>query len=122
MAHHYLHHVPGRLRVKSANLKRNEHHARRVSDYLLGIDGVLQAEVNVLTGSLLIHYDVAAVPKETLLNSLKHLGCLHPHTDVSRPATKNVHPMVQRVSDKVVAKAVEALIERSAVAIVAAIL
>jgi hypothetical protein len=120
--HHYMHHLPGRLRIKSVSLKRNEHHARRVSDYVRSIDGVVRAEVNVLTGSLLIHYDVEIVPSETLLNSLKHLGCLHPHTDVARPATKNVHPIVQRVSDKVVEKAVETLIERSAVAIVAAIL
>jgi cation transport ATPase len=120
--HHYMHHLPGRLRIKSASLKRNEHHARRVSEYLRSIDGVVQADVNLLTGSLLIHYDVALVRSETLLNSLKHLGCLHPHTDVARPATRNVHPMVQRVSDKVVEKAVETLIERSAVATVAAIL
>jgi hypothetical protein len=120
--HHYMHHLPGRLRIKSASLKRNDHHARRVSDYISGIDGVLRAEVNVVTGSLLIHYDIAVVRGEMLLNSLKHLGCLHPHTDVSRPATKNVHPLVQRVSDKVVEKAVETLIERSALAIVAVIL
>jgi hypothetical protein len=120
--HHYIHHVPGRLRVKSARLKRNDHHARRACEYVRGINGVLCAEANVLTGSLLIHYDVSVVRSETLLNSLKDLGCLHPETDVSRPTTSNVHPLVQRVSDKLVEKAVEQLIERSAVALVAAIL
>jgi hypothetical protein len=120
--HHYLHHLPGRLRIKSARLKRNDHHAHRTCEYVRGVHGVLRAEANVLTGSLLIHYDVSVVRSETLLNSLKHLGCLHPETDVSRPATRNVHPLVQRVSDKVVEKAVETLLERSALAIVAAIL
>jgi hypothetical protein len=102
-------------------LKRSHQHAHRACEYVLGIDGVLRAEANILTGSLLIHYDVAVVHSQTLLNSLKHLGCLHPDTDVSRPQTRNVHPLVQRVSDKVVEKAVETLIERSAVAVIAAI-
>lgn len=122
MSHHYLHHIPGRLRVKCASLKRNDKQVRRVCDYLRGIDGVVQAEANALTGSVLVRYDADVVPGETLLNSLKTLGCVHRETDVSRPVTDATHPLVQRVADQVVQKAVESLIERSAMALVAAII
>jgi hypothetical protein len=122
MSHHYIHHIPGRLRVKCASLKRNDMKVRRVCDYLRGIDGVVEAEANALTGSLLIHYDAEMVRSETLLNSLKALGCVHRETDVSRPVMDKTHPLVQRVADQVVQKAVETLIERSAVALVAAII
>jgi hypothetical protein len=122
MSHHYLHHIPGRLRVKCASLKRNEQKVRRVCDYLRGIDGVVEAEANALTGSLLVRYDTDVVRSETLLNSLKALDCVHHQTDVSRPITDITRPFVQRVADQVVQKAVEALIERSAVALVAAII
>jgi hypothetical protein len=93
-----------------------------VCDYLRGIDGVVQAEANALTGSVLVRYDADVVPGETLLNSLKTLGCVHRETDVSRPVTDAAHPLVQRVADQVVQKAVESLIERSAMALVAAII
>jgi hypothetical protein len=62
------------------------------------------------------------VPGKALLNSLKDLGCVHRDTEVSDPATHAIHPLVQQVADNVVHKAVETLIERSAIAIVAAIL
>jgi hypothetical protein len=122
MSHHYLHHIPGRLRVKCASLKRNDEQVRRICDYLRGVDGVVEAEANALTGSLLIRYDADVVGSDTLLNSLKALGCVHRETDLSRPVTDMTHPFVQRVADQFVQKTVEALIERSAVALVAAII
>jgi hypothetical protein len=122
MSHHYLHHLPGRLRVKCVSLKRNDEKARWVCDYLRGIDGVVEAEANALTGSLLVRYDADVVRSETLLNSLKALGCVHHETDVLRPVTDMTHPFVQRVADQLVQKVVDTLIERSAVALVAAII
>lgn len=50
----YIHHVPGRLRVKSTGLKRNEAEAARIVAHMQHLHGVASAEVNTVTGSLLI--------------------------------------------------------------------
>lgn len=53
----YLHHVPGRLRVRCPTLKRNTARAAAVTELLAGMEGILNSEVNPLTGSLTLSYD-----------------------------------------------------------------
>jgi hypothetical protein len=117
---HYIHHLPGRLRVKSPRLKRNESEAARTVAHMQHLHGVRSAEVNTVTGSLLIHYDTNLVAAQTLLNTLRGLGHLHPEQG------HGVHyqgpGLGQRLSDTVVNKLLETVLERSATALVAAIL
>lgn len=118
---HYIHHLPGRLRVKSPHLKRNARNADHARNHLGGMDGVLNTEANLVTGSLLITYDVNRVGAETLLRSLQELG----HVQDPNPAAGSQissHNPVQRLTDSVVNKLVETAIERSATALIAAIL
>lgn len=116
---HYTHHVPGRLRVKSPHLKRNAHRAEAARRHVSGLDGVLNAEANPLTGSLLITYDVNRIGAEALFDSLRGLG----HVETGHPAPAlAAHNPLQRVTDTVVNKLVETALERSATALIAAIL
>lgn len=118
---HYTHHVPGRLRVKSPHLKRNPRRAEEAQLHLGGIEGVLSAEANPLTGSLLITYDARRVGAEALFDSLRGLG----HVGAGHPAPASVpaaHDPVQRMTDTLVNKLVETALERSATALIAAIL
>lgn len=118
---HYIHHVPGRLRVKSPMLKRNERHALQTKQRIDGIHGVLASEFNTVTGSLVIRYDASLVEAHTLLDSLRDLGHVQPHHAV--PAAHSAGTNVsQKISDTVVNKLVETLIERSATALIAALI
>lgn len=117
---HYIHHVPGRLRVKSPRLKRNEREAAQTRACLDQLHGVHAAEVNTLTGSILIHYDPQRLAAQTLLNTLRGLG--HVHAEQGHALHYQGPGLEQRLSDTVVNKLVETVLERSATALVAAIL
>ncbi len=116
----YIHHVPGRLRVKSPRLKRNESQAAETKSYLDGVHGVLSTEVNTVTGSLLIKYDANLVAAHTLLNSLRDMGlhAQHPHPAVYASGNGTA----QKISDTIVNKLVETALERSATALIAALI
>lgn len=118
---HYIHHVPGRLRVKSPALKRNEWQARQTKDYIDRMQGVLASEINPVTGSLLIKYDANQIAAQTLLNSLRTLGHVHPHHGLPEATVGQADP-AQKIYDTVVNKLVETVIERSATALIAAII
>jgi hypothetical protein len=53
----YLHHVPGRIRVKTPALKGLPLLANQLEGKLQSLPGVLSAGVNALTGSVLVNYD-----------------------------------------------------------------
>lgn len=118
---HYIHNLPGRLRVKSPTLKRNEGPARQAKDHIDRVHGVLASEVNPVTGSLLIRYDANLVNAQTLLDSLRDLGHVPQH-HAAPAAYGAATDAAQRLSDTVVNKLVETLIERSATALIAAVI
>lgn len=117
---HSIHHVPGRLRIKSPRFKRNEHAASRAKGHLDRLTGVLSTDVNTVTGSLLIKYDTRQVAARTLLDSLHSEG--HLNSRQERESLYTGPGIGQAFSDSVVNKLMETVIERSATALVAAIL
>jgi hypothetical protein len=54
----YYHHVSGRLRVRTTSVKRNASAAASVSALLSAARGVTSSEVNTVTGSILVNYDI----------------------------------------------------------------
>lgn len=120
----YIHHVPGRLRVRSSFLRRNDIKARTTQAHLTGQNGILSAEVNATTGSLLIHYDTSRIDVQSIFQSLRSLGITHHSTELYRPHTVQT-AMAQAadgLTDRFASKLVEAVLERSAVALVAALI
>lgn len=118
---HYVHHVPGRLRVKSPALKKNERQAKLAKEYLNSMNGVLSADVNTVTGSLVIKYDAFLVDGKTILNSLHALGYAQsatPHREVYSSGIG----VGQKASDTLLNKLLETVVERSAVALIAALI
>ncbi len=73
----YLHEVPGRLRIKVPDLKRNPQKARTLQRRLNGFAGVLSASVNSITGSLLVHYDPQISRSEAILSYVSRELDLH---------------------------------------------
>jgi hypothetical protein len=120
---HYIHHVPGRLRLKTPCLRRNEAEARRARQWLESMEGVLASEVNTLTGSVIIKYDTEAVSAQALLNGLRGRGYLTGETGL--PNSEIVvggKTVAHKITDTFVSKVVETVVERSAVALIAAVL
>jgi copper chaperone CopZ len=115
---YYVHHVPGRLRIKTAALKKNSSRARQLKLCLEAMQGVLEADVSIITGSIVIKYDASVVSSTAILNNLHDQGYIR---DVAHTAHHEVHPM-QKVTDTVVQKLVEAALERSATALFAALI
>lgn len=72
----YVHHVPGRLRVRTSILKKNTHRADEVKNLLLRMPGISCAEVNELTGSVTVQYDASRASLPPLLEALRQQGCL----------------------------------------------
>jgi copper chaperone CopZ len=121
---HYVHHVPGRLRVKTPALKRQEHRACEVKTYLESIEGVFDVEVSTVTGSVLIKYDAARVNPAVLLNSMRDLGLVH-HDHVTGNHTGAVStgsPLANSAANTFLNKLLETAIEKSAVALIAAVI
>lgn len=52
-----VHFVPGRIRIKSDQVKGNESLAREIEAKLAGIDGIHQVSVSPVTGSIVVHFD-----------------------------------------------------------------
>jgi hypothetical protein len=68
---YYLHNVPGRLRVKTPQVKGNEARAEEVRRMLLTIEGVIDVCINTVTGSILVQYDSGRVNHRELLDALR---------------------------------------------------
>jgi copper chaperone CopZ len=69
----YLHHVPGRLRVRMPAIRNNAQITSEVEG-LFDIYGVDNLKINPLTGSVVIHFDPALVSHDQILQILKTKG------------------------------------------------
>ena len=67
-----VHHVSGRLRVKIAGIKNQEHQAKKVRNLFSGLYGIDKISVNTLTGNVVLYYDPSVFSVDQLLNILKY--------------------------------------------------
>ncbi len=70
----YLHHTPGRLRIRSPMLKRNPAAAADAARLVGSQEGVLSCTVNTVTGSMLILYEQAGIESDSLSQLLVEHG------------------------------------------------
>ena len=116
---HYIHHVPGRIRVKTPVIKRNGSQAKYIKELLEGTEGVLAIDINIVTGSILINYNPQVEDGETLLGLLRDQDYLH-HV-LPTEDQPGLH-FGQKLGEMVVNKIVETMLERSAAALIAALI
>lgn len=99
----YVHHVPGRLRIKNHSFKSEAvHYEVRKALVELG-HGIGTADFNTTTGSLLIHYNPAELHHQDILGALVMGGFYHPDKTVTNDQV--VHQATTKAFN-VVAKAV----------------
>jgi hypothetical protein len=100
-------------------------YAAQVAASIRGLHGVLSVDANAVTGGLLIVYDVAIADKSGLWPSLQAVLSGHGLEESQQQPAQDAGPRpawADGVADKVVGAFVEKLVERSALALVAALL
>jgi len=68
------HHLPGRLRFRSADLKGNARASEEARRGLAQIAGVTSVTVNPSTGSILLEYDPKVIPPSKITDVLASHG------------------------------------------------
>jgi len=71
---YYLHHVPGRLRVKTPFIKGSEERALEVKNFIQRLGGIESISASTVTGSLTIYYDPGRICQETLIHKITQAG------------------------------------------------
>jgi copper chaperone CopZ len=78
---YYVHHVPGRLRVRVPQVKQSPKESRNVQALLQDLLGVESVSVNPITGSVLVTYDKDMIDSNEIFGCLKDQG----HFEEPRP-------------------------------------
>ncbi len=108
---HYVHNVPGRLRLRNTLFKNSAVHYD-VQKVLVNMGhGIGTADFNTTTGSLLINYDPKEINHEDILNALELAGFYHPDKMVTNDQV--VHHMTAKAF-KLVSKTVSGAFIESA--------
>ena len=119
----YIHHVPGRLRVKTRALKRNECNAAIVREHLDGILGVTGSEINMVTGSVVIRYDAGITDSRAILDGLAARLDLRAVPPVEPRGGRGAGSAIAgRAGGKLLDKLIETAVERSALALIGALI
>ena len=113
----YVHYVPGRLRLKTTTLK-SQRRAAEAEANVAAIPMVTGAVANPLTGSLTINFDRQQLSIGELWEELRMLG----YVSESRPEPAVECPEVDRFGRMIAAALIEAVVQRSAQALVRALL
>ena len=71
---YYLHHVPGRLRIKTPRVKNNRFIVEEIKHLLSSLSGIDFYEVNTVTGSIIIHYEPRYISEDTIIRLLEEAG------------------------------------------------
>jgi hypothetical protein len=122
--------VQGRLRVRCSLLKRKQEQADAAKKVLESQAGVRECEINTVTGSILIHYDAAFASAGGIVDYLKGLGYLSGEeaptsVEIKRAQTRwrlQLYETKKKLSGAVVNAVFEELMERSAIALIRAVL
>ncbi len=70
---HYVHDIPGRLRVRNSILKNPAAH-ETVRKLLSALVGIQRAEFGLVTGSLTVFYHEKVISSENILETLERAG------------------------------------------------
>ncbi len=124
---HYIHFVPGRLRVRADAVRGCPAVAERIHSRLLAIRGVHSVTVNDLIGSILICYDHHAVSLDEVWSILVAVNCVRegeaPAPSVSTAkSNKSLPTWAGWAVDAVAGAVVQKVAEASVMALVRALI
>jgi hypothetical protein len=125
----YVHHVPGRLRVRARYLKGDETAGLGICEALRLIEGVTKAVNNPSTGSVTVSYEPRKTAIGTIWQVLYREGVVTTqYPAIAEGTTAEIvrtgwnHPTArEKLVDTLLGMLVEKLVERSALALFAAL-
>lgn len=120
MMNSYIHHVPGRLRVRVPAAKGNSFRASRIARELVALEGVTCAEANPLTGSVLVWYDTEMTDGSACLALLKVPVCCPKR--IERQRRDERRRMARKVAETASWYLLEKALERSVPLLLSALL
>ena len=88
---HYVHSIPGRLRVRSKAFRNHPENAKAARSLLGNLEGVSSVDASLITGSLLIRYDEKIVNATRVLGALLAEGWIE-SLPLPKPAPRAVAP------------------------------
>ena len=94
----YIHHIPGRLRIRIPALKNNPDRIEHVKE-TLSLDGTTSFDANPLTGSVTVTYDPELLTRKDLLDLLKEKGYYNEYHSTTMDA--QLHVATQAAARKV---------------------
>jgi hypothetical protein len=103
-------------------MRRNPALATQLRARVLQLQGVRAADVNTVTGSLLVLYDRVVLPLPTLWSELRSLGCVSQDTAATSPVTEPLSEWALVASRTIGGALVAELIDVSALALVRALI
>ncbi|MEY6432115.1 HMA2 domain-containing protein [Thioalkalicoccus limnaeus] len=115
---HYIHHIPGRLRVRSNSFRCRTAAAQTAHDQLMAMDGVSHVRLNPRAGSITVQYDPDLVTRSQLLAVLEDAGC----AGVMARGADASSQVGQLFGKALVGAIVNKAVERSAVKLVSVLL
>ena len=105
---HYVHSIPGRLRVRSRAFRNHAENAETALSLLRDLEGVRSVDANLMTGSLLIRYDAGIVDPARLLGALLARGWIE-QLPSPKPSPRLAAPKVAESWRRVAGSLSEAL-------------
>lgn len=72
----YIHHVPGRIRVRSKAFRCYGERANNAQAKLMAMEGVRAVQVNQRASSIVVQYDPELLSRVELFSALEDLGCM----------------------------------------------
>jgi hypothetical protein len=112
------HHVPGRLRLRSAALKGNASAGEEARHQLAQIRGVTATSANPITGSVLLEYDPSVLSEGRVIDLLAAQGHVLRATEVEPEAGSG---WADRTASAARDWVINALAERLALAVITAL-
>jgi copper chaperone CopZ len=82
---YYIHDIPGRLRIKTPLIKRNQSIAEDIQNLLKPIIGISSTSLNLVTGSIVINYEPRVITSKDIVNTLNYAG----YFDLSKAVTND---------------------------------
>ena len=85
---YYMHLLPGRIRIRTSALRKNESGVFSVGSFLKTLEGITSVKINHVIGSVLIDYNRNIVSSQMIINQLARNGYFPPFNWVD-PKARN---------------------------------
>ena len=106
-----MHETPGRLRIKIPSLKRNQREGDRLHNLITDIEGINNATVNPITGSIVVTFDDTVIDSKGILAILIEENFLDPKVDIQ--CEQHVSHVVDNVGNFVSKAVVGLFVDRA---------